>query len=101
MVGELGHGVVAEAGGIEAAEQLAHSAQFDFAILDINIAGRNIFPVAQILEGRRLPFLFASGYGTTGLRGSISCSFVSPSAAGEARSPSSNSVGRRGSRGRV
>lgn len=67
MVGELGHHVVAEAGSIEAAEQLAQSGHFDFAILDINIAGRNIFPIAQIVESRSLPFLFASGYGTAGL----------------------------------
>ena len=67
MVGELGHRVVAEAGSIETAEQLAQSAQFDFAILEINIDGRNILPVAQIIEKRSLPFLFTSGYGTTGL----------------------------------
>lgn len=67
MVGELGHRVVAEAGNIEAAAQLARSARFDFAILDINIDGRNILPVAEIIENRNLPFLFCSGYGTTGL----------------------------------
>ena len=59
--------MVAEAGSIETAEQLAQSAQFDFAILEINIDGRNILPVAQIIEKRGLPFLFTSGYGTTGL----------------------------------
>ena len=61
MVEELGHRVVAEAGNIQDAEPLAQSAQFDLAILDINLAGENIFPIAQILERRRMPFLFASG----------------------------------------
>lgn len=67
MVVELGHRVVAEAGSIEAAEPFARSAQFDLAILDINLAGKNIFSVARIIDNRSLPFLFASGYGTTGL----------------------------------
>jgi CheY-like chemotaxis protein len=65
VVVELGHRVVAEAGSTEAAEPFAQSAQFDFAILDINLAGRNVFPAAQMIDKRSL--LFASGYGTTGL----------------------------------
>ncbi len=67
MVRELGYRVVAEAGSIEAAYPLAKSARLDCAILDINLAGENIGPVAEILEKRNLPFLFASGYETTGL----------------------------------
>lgn len=67
MVEELGHRVVAEAGSIKEANALAQSAQFDVAILDINIAGQTIFPIAEILKIRNLPFIFASGYGTTGL----------------------------------
>ena len=38
-------------------------AQFDAAILDVTIRGGQVFPVAEILIGRRLPFVFASGYG--------------------------------------
>jgi CheY-like chemotaxis protein len=67
MVEELGHIVVAEAGSIEAARQLAETATFDLAILDINIAGLNIQPIAEIIEKRGLPFLFVSGYGVKGL----------------------------------
>jgi CheY-like chemotaxis protein len=67
MVEELGHIVVAEAGSIEAARQLAETAAFDLAILDINIDGLNIQPIAEIIEKRGLPFLFVSGYGVKGL----------------------------------
>src|SRR5690349_11050370 len=67
MVEELGHRVVAQAGTIKAAEPLAESAQFHLAILDINVGGHNILPIAQILAKRSLPFLFASGYATTAL----------------------------------
>jgi DNA-binding NtrC family response regulator len=63
MIQELGHRVVAEAGNIQDALVLAETAVFDLAILDINIAGSSIVPVAEIIERRGLPFLFISGYG--------------------------------------
>lgn len=67
MVEELGHRVVAEAGSIEAAQPIAESFQFDLAILDVNVGGELILPIVRALERRKLPFLFASGYETTGL----------------------------------
>jgi len=60
MLEELGHRVVAEAGTISAAEPLARNADFDMAVLDINV-GTNIAPIAQIIADRGLPFIFASG----------------------------------------
>jgi len=39
---------------------------FDIAILDINIAGSSIAPVATIIARRGLPFFFVSGYGLAG-----------------------------------
>jgi DNA-binding NtrC family response regulator len=63
MVEELGHRVAAEAGNIQDAQVLAETAVFDLAILDINIAGSSIVPVAEIIDRRGLPFLFISGYG--------------------------------------
>lgn len=35
----------------------------DVAILDINLAGVQVFPLAEALRERGIPFLFASGYG--------------------------------------
>jgi CheY-like chemotaxis protein len=37
--------------------------RFDAAVLDINLAGEQVYPVADVLAGRRLPFVFVSGYG--------------------------------------
>lgn len=37
------------------------------AILDINLAGDPIFPVAERLAARGIPLIFASGYGSTTL----------------------------------
>ena len=66
MVEELGHRVVAEAGNIRDGVALAGMAVFDFAILDINIGGYSISPVAEIIAERGLPFFFVSGYGAAG-----------------------------------
>jgi DNA-binding response OmpR family regulator len=63
MVEELGHRVVAEAGNVRDARALAETAFFDLAILDINIAGSSIAPVAEIVARRGLPFFFVSGFG--------------------------------------
>lgn len=66
MVEELGHIVVAEAANINDALALAQTADFEFAILDINVGGERIDTIAEIISSRRLPFIFASGYGAAG-----------------------------------
>jgi CheY-like chemotaxis protein len=67
MIEELGHTVAAEAGNLKQAVSLAQTANFDVAILDINLSGQRIDPVAEILSLRNLPFIFASGYGDDAL----------------------------------
>ena len=67
MLTELGYLVIGMATRIENALTLAESSEFEFAILDINLAGSNTFPVADILRKRRKPFIFTIGYGAQGL----------------------------------
>jgi DNA-binding response OmpR family regulator len=67
MVEELGHRVAAEAGTIDKALSLAGNCEFDVAILDVNLDGANIAPVAEIIAARNIPFLFVSGYGAAGI----------------------------------
>jgi CheY-like chemotaxis protein len=67
MLSDLGYAVAAEAGDIEQAIKLAQSAQFDIAILDVNVNGKIISPVAEAVALRNLPFVFATGYGSEGL----------------------------------
>ena len=38
---------------------------FDAAILDVNLRGERSFPIAQRLQERGIPFVFATGYGTS------------------------------------
>ena len=47
--------------------KFAASGEFNAAILDVNLDGQEIFPVADILAGRSLPFVFVTGYGERSL----------------------------------
>lgn len=67
MLDELGYAVAAEAGEIGEATRLAQSAEFDIAILDVNVNGKVISPVAEAIRARNKPFIFATGYGAQGL----------------------------------
>jgi CheY-like chemotaxis protein len=46
---------------------LAREAKIDVAILDLNLAGVLTYPVARLLQERGIPFIFATGYGSSGL----------------------------------
>lgn len=46
----------------EALELLGQEPAPDFAILDINLQGETVYPVAVALRARGIPFLFATGY---------------------------------------
>ncbi|CAN5159688.1 response regulator [soil metagenome] len=39
----------------------------DGALLDVNVAGREVFPVADLLKAKGVPFVFSTGYGQGGL----------------------------------
>ncbi len=67
MLEELGYRVAAEAGDIGEAIRLAQSTDFDFAILDVNVNGKVISPVADLIKAKGRPFIFATGYGSSGL----------------------------------
>jgi CheY-like chemotaxis protein len=41
--------------------------RIDAALLDVNVAGKQVFPVAQALKDRGVPFVFSTGYGEGGL----------------------------------
>jgi CheY-like chemotaxis protein len=62
MLSDLGYTMAAEAGAIDEAVALAKQAEFDAAILDVNLNGQSITPVVEILVARGLPFVFATGY---------------------------------------
>jgi CheY-like chemotaxis protein len=66
---ELGAQVVAIAGNVQDALQQATSADFDLAFLDINLNGQKAHVLPGVLERRRKPFAFVTGYGEQGVLG--------------------------------
>ena len=72
MLGDLGYGIAAAVGTIAEATELAANGQFNVAILDVNLDGQEIYPVAEILAKRGLPFIFVTGYG----KGSLSEPYI-------------------------
>ena len=67
MLTDLGYTLAGEAGRIDEALELAKEGDFDIAILDVNLDGRPISPVVEVLIERGLPFVFATGYGLRGV----------------------------------
>ncbi len=59
---EAGAKVVGPAGTIEEALDLMADHPIDRAVLDVNLGGRSIAPVAEALTGRRIPFVYLTGY---------------------------------------
>ena len=60
---QLGCEVVGTASRLDEALPKAASIEIDVAVLDVNLAGKLSYPVAQLLHQRDVPFLFATGYG--------------------------------------
>jgi CheY-like chemotaxis protein len=69
MLGELGCVVVGPVNTLADALELAGSATvFDAALLDVNLAGQPVFPVADAVRAKGVPAIFSTGYGDAGLR---------------------------------
>lgn len=66
---EMGHEVVGPAARVAEALRLAETQAFDLALLDVNVAGEEVYPIAEVLKARGVPFAFLSGYSARGLRG--------------------------------
>jgi DNA-binding response OmpR family regulator len=59
--------VVGPAPGIEQALRTIAAEEADVALLDVNLGGEEIFPVADELARRGIPFVFLTGYGRDAL----------------------------------
>ena len=57
----------AMAARIAKAVPLIATQAFDVGILDLNLAGEPVYPVADELDRRGIPFIIATGYGADGV----------------------------------
>ena len=69
MLAEFGCEVVATAGRLEEAIAVAGREQFDLAFVDVNLGGVPVWPLADVLRARGIPFAFVTGYGAAGAVG--------------------------------
>jgi CheY-like chemotaxis protein len=58
----LGCAVVGPVGRLERALELARAAALDGALLDVNVKGGFVYPVAAALRAREVPVVFSTGY---------------------------------------
>jgi CheY-like chemotaxis protein len=64
MLADLGCGLAGSAETVEAAlAEIAHIEPIDAAILDVHLGGELVFPVADELSHRHIPFVFSTGFG--------------------------------------
>jgi CheY-like chemotaxis protein len=63
MLADLGCEVVGPIGNMAYALEAAAGEPLDAAVIDLNIRGGKVYPVAERLAARGIPFLVVSGYG--------------------------------------
>lgn len=67
MLSDLGCTSITVAGTVEKALERIDEDAFDLATLDLNLNGTRSLPVAEALGSRRIPYAFATGYGSKGI----------------------------------
>jgi DNA-binding response OmpR family regulator len=61
---DTGATVIGPIPSLAGAVRAANNDSFDAAILDVDLQGLDVFPAAEILVGRGIPFLFHTGHAT-------------------------------------
>jgi CheY-like chemotaxis protein len=67
MLADLGCRLAGSASRVPEAMQAISRESIDVAVLDVNLAGEKVFPVAEKLDQRQVPLVFSTGYGVSGL----------------------------------
>ena len=67
MLDELGCEVVASAHRVAKALAMLDAVGAAAAVLDVNVAGEPVYPVAEALAARGIPLVFTTGYGDNGI----------------------------------
>ncbi len=62
MLVDLGFQVVGPVADLDGALAAVQSGELDAAVLDVNLGGELIYPVAQMLMTQGIPFVFVTGY---------------------------------------
>lgn len=71
MLRDLGCVVAGTADKLDDALEIARTSDFDVALLDVNLGGKRVDPVADAIRARGTPIVFVSGYGKTAASGLV------------------------------
>ncbi len=62
LLNQMGYSVMGPLNNLQDAMKAGGEAELECAILDVNLSGEMVTPVARILSDRSVPFLFLTGY---------------------------------------
>ena len=65
VLAEFGYAVAGVVSRLD--EAMARESDFDLAVLDVHLNGKNVFEFADKLAAQATPFVFATGYGERGI----------------------------------
>ena len=68
MLLDFGCEVIGPSARLAPALEAVEKEKVDIAILDVNVAGESVYPVAEALQARSIPFVFSTGYGSQGIK---------------------------------
>jgi len=68
MLDEFGCRLVGPATNVPRALELIGKEDVQVAVLDLNLDGQDTYTIADALRQKSVPFIFATGYGVSGLR---------------------------------
>jgi len=64
ILSDMGCDVIGPESNVDDGLRIASgTGKLDAALLDVNVAGQEVFPVAEALKARGVPFVFSTGYG--------------------------------------
>ena len=67
MLTDFGCAMLGPAADMTRALAMIEEARFDLAILDVNLGGERTMSIAGVLRSKGIPFVFATGYGVSGI----------------------------------
>jgi DNA-binding response OmpR family regulator len=71
MLLDMGCVIAGTAAKLDDALRIARSCEFDVALLDVNLGGKRVDPVAEAIRARGTPIIFVTGYGKTAASGLV------------------------------
>jgi DNA-binding response OmpR family regulator len=67
IVEEAGYSVAGLEVSVDAARRVLGRQKIDLALLDVNLGGEMVFPIAEVLDAMRTPYIFVTSYSVSAI----------------------------------